>query len=195
MISICKPCTIYIKFLEEIPRVFEFGSPDGELIYFRHIYGKVPRMKFNVPDIGNYIANVPFEVVKMTSIEIPLLGLPVLPAADRRRWKNPDVVRNDELQDTIARNYTEIGLIEFGPRYYQLMKPMQIFIYLHELGHFFYSDEFNCDLYALVNFVRMGYNLSTAYYTLQHSLNKTQLQIDRMKELFDKMNSIQKITV
>jgi len=192
MITLHQPCTLYIKFLEQIPKVFTFGNPEtGEVFFFRHLYSNIPRIKFNVPIPGNYEANVPFEIVKETPIEIPLLGLPVLPAATRKRWTNSIDVQFNPTLGTLARNFTEIGLIEVGPRYNQLIQPIKRFILLHEMGHFFYDSEFDCDLYALVNFIREGYNVSTAYYSLEHYLMRSSQQIDRVKSLFSKINSIQ----
>lgn len=190
-----EPCTLYIKFIGEIPKCFVFGTADGTVHFFRYISGMVPRLKFNVPVPGDYEANVPFEIVKILPIEIPALSLPVLPAADRSRWTNdPEIVFNPSLTETIARNYTDKGVIEVGPRFQQLIPPMKVFIIEHEKGHFFYSDEFNADLFALVNFIRKGYNQSTAYYTLEKYLNKSQQQVDRLREMFDKISSIQKFS-
>jgi len=191
--TIESPCTLYIKFTEDIPKCFVFGFTDGKVQYFRYISGKVPRLKFNVPIPGDYLANVPFEVVKMVPIEIPVLSLPVLPPADRNRWtSDPEIIYNPSLQNTIARNFTDQGVIEVGPRFNDLIDPMKVFIIDHEKGHFLYSDEFNADLFALVNFVRKGYNVSTAYYTLEKYLNKSAQQVNRLKELFETINSIQK---
>lgn len=188
---ISDPSTIYIKIMGQIPMCFVIGNTDG-VQYFRYLHGKIPRLKFNIPLPGDYDANVPFEIVKISPIEIPFLALPVLPQADRNRWTdNPEIVFNPTLSNTIARNFTESGTIEVGPRFEQLISPMKIFIIDHELGHFFYSDEFNADLFALVNFVRKGYNVSTAYYTLEKYLNKSKLQVNRLKDMFDKINTIQ----
>ena len=192
MISIAEPCTVYIKFLQEIPRCFILGHPNTkEIFFFRYIYGNIPRIKFNIPLPGDYEGNAPFEIVKMTRIEIPVLGLPVLPPATRNRFKGNIEISYNPMLETIARNFTEVGLIEVGPRYEKLIQPIKYFILLHEQGHFFYDSEFDCDLYALVNFIREGYNVSTAYYTLEHYLSRSQEQVDSVKELFIKINSIQ----
>lgn len=186
------PSTLYIRFLNEIPKVFQFGTTSGELVYFRNVYGTIPRIKFNVPIPGDYVGNVPFDIVRIAPIEIPVLSLPVLPPANRDRWpENLQFVYNPNL-DTVARNWTNDGIVELGPRFYKLTKAQQEFIKLHEQGHFLYSGEEDCDLFALVNFVRMGYNLSTAYYTLQNDLSKSTQQVQRLKSMFDNISHIQK---
>lgn len=185
------PSTLYIKFTGSVPKIFIFGNPDGTIHFFRYITSSVPRIKFNVPIPGEYDGNVPFDVVKIVPIEIPFLALPVLPPADRARWcPDPQIVFNGSL-DTIARNFTDQGIIEVGPRFQQLIPPMKVFIIQHEKGHFLYSDEFNADLFALVNFVRMGYNVSTAYYTLEKYLSKSPQQVQRLRKLFENINSVQ----
>lgn len=193
MITVAEPSTLYIKFTGEIPKCFIFGNPEtGEIFFFRYISGSIPRIKFNVPLPGVYEGNVPFDVVKLTPIQIPVLSLPVLPPATRNRWKGDDIeVQFNPQLETIARNFTDVGIIEVGPRYEALIQPIKYFILLHEQGHFFYDDEFNCDLYALVNFIREGYNVSTAYYTLEKYLMKSQEQMERVRALFSKINSIQ----
>lgn len=192
MIEITSPSTVYIKFLEEVPRLFMFGTSDGTVEFFRYLHGNIPRIKFNVPTPGSYLGNVPIEATKITPIQIPILSLPVLPPADRDRWTNdPQIVYNAAL-DSVARNFTDHAIIELGPKFYKLIRPMQEFILLHEKGHFFYSEEENADLFALVNFIRMGYNQSTAYYTLENVLKKSRQQVDRLKNMFNKINSFEK---
>lgn len=191
MINITQPSTVFVKFIGEVPRLFIFGKTDGTVEFFRYLYGNVPRIKFNVPNIGEYLGNVPFDVVKITPIQIPILSLPVLPPADRDRWNDdPEIVFNPSLE-SVARNFTDQGRIEIGPKFYQIIKPMQHFIILHEKGHFLYSEEEKADLFALVNFIRMGYNQSTAYYTLENVLKKSRQQVDRLKNLFNKINSFE----
>lgn len=191
MINITAPSTVFVKFLSEVPRLFIFGKEDGSVEFFRYLYGNVPRIKFNIPNVGKYLANVPIEVTKITPIQIPILSLPVLPPADRDRWvDNPEIVFNPSL-DSVARNFTDLGRIEIGPKFYKIIKPMQEFIILHEKGHFLYSEEEDADLFALVNFVRMGYNQSTAYYTLENVLKQSRQQVDRLKNMFNKINSFE----
>jgi hypothetical protein len=168
----------------------DVGQKDG--YYFRYLDGKTPRIKFNVPDPGEYETNVPIEVVKTVPIEIPE-KYPRLPPADRDRWKpvtewyNPEM---DKGTTTPIRIYTEPGIIEFGDRFLSYISPIKKFLKLHEYGHLFYSSEENCDMYALVNFIRMGYNQSTAYYALSHILSRSQTNVERLKTL---LNNIQKL--
>jgi hypothetical protein len=176
-----------------MPRIFLLDSvTQGEGYYFRYLDGKTPRIKFNVPDPGEYETNVPIEIVKTVSIEIPD-KFPRLPPADRDRWKplkewyNPEM---DSKTSTPIRIFTEPGIIEFGDRFLGYITPIQKFLKLHETGHLFYTSEEYCDMYALVNFIRMGYNQSTAYYALSHILSRSAANVNRLKTL---LNNIQKM--
>lgn len=183
-----KPATVYIRFLIDMPVLFQLYDAGGNLYFFRYLDGKTPRIKFNVVDPGDYTSPTPFEAYKSTSLVTPFL-LPALPKADRDRWKPVTVRYNSALTDTPAAIYTDTGLIETGPNFYTYPAPIRLFLLLHEVGHLFYSDEDNCDLYALVNYLRMGYNRSMAYYALANILRRTPANIERLKSIF---NSIQK---
>lgn len=184
-ISVTEPSTVYISFGANMPKLFAISNINtGVGEYFRYTDGKTPRIKFNVPIPGDYATNVPVTITKIVSIEIPT-NLPVLPTAQRDRLKgDPTVIYDPGWTTSPASNFTQENLIVHGPVWKGLIPPMRLFIDLHEVGHFFYLDEDKCDLYALVNFLRMGYNKSTAYYALSNILRRTPQAVDRMKKLF-----------
>jgi hypothetical protein len=178
------PSSVYIRFTEEMPKLFVIYDSSGDVHYFRYLDGSTPRIKFRMPIPGVYTCETPIEIVKIVPIEIPQAVLsPSLPPAERDRWKPVFFKYNSDL-GTVARIDTSTGLIEHGPRYKRLIKPIQVFIDEHEKAHMFYLTEEKCDLMALVNFVRMGYNESTAYYALSMVLRKTPQQMERAKELY-----------
>lgn len=190
---ISKPSTVYVQFSDVMPRTFIVSSVTAnEDYYFRFLDGKTPRIKFNVPDPGVYVTNVPVDVVKIGEIEIPE-HMPTLPPANRDRWQDVKYVYNpnmDKVTTTPIRIYSTHGIVEYGNRFLSYITPIQIFLKLHEDGHMFYVEEDSCDMFALVNFIRMGYNQSTAYYALKCILSRTPQNIDRLKSLF---NNIQKM--
>lgn len=189
-VRVSKPVTIYIRFRSSIPRVFVLKDENGHVYYWRYLDGKIPRIKFNVPDAGLYTGNANFDIIKTNAIEIPKT-FPKLPPANRDRWKPIKMVFNPDLINTTPiRIFTKEGIIEYGPDFENFIKPIQVFLTWHEKGHMFYTDEQDCDLYALVNFLRLGYNQSTAYFALTHVLRRSQENIERFKSLF---NNIQKI--
>lgn len=127
------PSSIYIRFTEGTPKVFQVFDGYGHVHYFRYIPDpSVSRIKFRMPVRGNYTFNVPIEIVKVVPIEIPdYVKNPKLPTPERDLWKPIRYQYKKDL-DTVARIYPETGLILHGPRYNELSKPMQIFIDEHE---------------------------------------------------------------
>ena len=177
------PSTVYVDFsTTTLPKYFCLYDSKGRIYYFRFMDGKTPRIKFNLPDPDTYTGNISFHVYKTTDIQLPD-SYPALPPAERNRWKEPTFVFNPDLTGTPARIFTDTGVIEHSPQYYTYPPPVRLFLDLHESGHFLYTTEMYCDLWALVNFLRMGYNRSTAYYTLDKILSRTSENIDRLKFL------------
>lgn len=183
-IIVSSPSTVKIRFTQMMPKKFVINDANGNVHYFRYLSGSIPRIKFRMPIPGTYSTDTPIEITSIGPIEIPEYVInPSLPPATRNRWKTPVYKFNPEL-GTVARIFTDTGVIEHGPRYKLLMKPMQVFIDEHEKGHMLYDREEDCDLYAIVNFVRMGYNESTAYYALSMVIKRSAQQMDRVKSLF-----------
>jgi hypothetical protein len=187
-LNVNNPVTVYICFTNEMPRLFNLYDASGDKYYFRYLDGKTQRIKFNIPDPGIYKGEN-FEVIKFVSIEIPT-SFPRLPAPDRDRLKETTIKFNPHLNDTPCRIFTETGIIETGHFFYSLPKPIRLFLLLHEKGHFFYKDESNCDLYALINFIKMGYSRNMAYYALTTILKRSQSETKRMKNLLQYINTI-----
>ncbi len=190
MLNVNSPCTVYIKFTGEQPKLFKLFNSKHGLYHFRYLNGKTPRIKFNIPDEGIYKGNVPFDVLKIVPIEIPDM-YPELPSPERDRWKDVSMSYNPNLYDTPVRIFTETGLIETGPKYYEYPAPIRLFLLLHEQGHLFYKTEEYCDMWALVNYLRMGYNRSMAYYALSNILKNTPHNMYRLKCAFENIQKTQ----
>lgn len=181
-IEITRPVTLFIKFTGEKPLCFKLTGKRLGLYYFRYLPPGTPRIKFNIIDADTYTANVPFDIVKTTAVETPA-QYPELPPAERTRIKDVKFIYNPNLTGTPARIYTATGVIEHSPQWKALPRPIRLFIDLHEQGHLFYATEEYCDVWALVNYLRMGYNRSMAFYTLYNILGKTDNNIKRLEYL------------
>lgn len=215
-LSIKKPCTVYVKF-ETPPGLFQLKHERHGLYYFRDLQGKTPRIKFNICHPGQYTANIPFEIVKVVPIEIPDT-LPGLPSYERNDIKDFVINDNFDFYGSPARVFVKEGIIERSKDFYKLPKPIRVFILLHEVGHFFYGitdadikkanrlpepdnkdflrkrmyeSEAKCDLFALVQYLQMGYNRSMAYYSLSKVLSRSQDNIDRVKKLVSNIQKTQ----
>lgn len=190
LLNVSKPGCFYIQFANGNPRYFEIRDEQGRIYYFRHL-SNVPRIKFNVIHTGRYNSNVDFNLVKVDPVEIPSV-FPELPPPERDRWKDTEIVFNPNLYDSPVRIFTQEGIIEAGPDFYGYPPPIKMFLILHEEGHMFYYTEKHCDLWALVNYLRMGYNRSMAFYALTKILSRNPTNTIRIMELFNQIQKTQK---
>lgn len=215
-LKINKPCTVYIAF-DRQPDIFKLWHKKHGLYFFRHLRGLAPRIKFNICHTGVLNSNADFKIVKVVDIEIPD-NLPALPPFERDAIKDFVIVDNPELTGSPARVFTKQGRIEKGSDFYKLPKPVRVFVLLHEVGHFFYGitdavineankmsetdgreyirkkrndSEIKCDLFALIRFLKMGYNRSTAFYSLKTVLSRSQDNVKRVKELLNNIEQTQ----
>lgn len=179
----------YISFPNR-PNYFELRDANGDIYHFRYCRN-TPRIKFNIPDPGVYTTNVPFTLVDVKPIEIPTTW-PELPPPERDRWPASGVSKieyNPAIKGTPVRIFTEEGVIETGNRFYEYPPVLRLFLLLHETGHYFYLTEEYCDLWALINYLRMGYNRSMAFFALNDILSRNAHNLNRVMYLF---NNIQK---
>jgi hypothetical protein len=180
--------TIEVFFQDgKIPHRIEVKDSRGMLYFFRDL-NRQQRLKFNIAKADTFTLNVPVDTITVLPISIHLLNSP-LPAPDRSEVKDFKVVYNPELKITPARNYYVKGRIETGDVYRKQPYPIRVFILLHEYGHFLYSDESNADIWAANEFIRRGYNNSSAYYALANVLNfNSQKNRDRLIKLFKNLH-------
>ena len=211
---------MYVSFPGQNPNKFKLFHEKHGLYFFRDLQGKVPRIKFNLCHAGNYNSQTPFRVEKIVGLEIPD-NLPSLPSYERDKIKDFVIVDNPRLT-TPARIFVDKGIIEKGSGLKRFPKPIRVFILLHEVGHFFYGvnqsdidkansmsenegreylsqrrneSEKKCDLFALVYYLKMGYNRSMAFYSLSTVLSRSQDNVDRVKELAKKIQITQKKSI
>ncbi len=191
MIRTKEKATVYIRFTHETPRNFVLHNDMGKVYYFRKLDGKTPRIKFNILHPGYFTSETPFEVVKIVKLELPGI-LPTLPPHERERNKPFKIVYNPALFHSPARIFTHLGIVETGPAFLEMPKMIADFIMWHEVGHFYYETEEYCDLFALVNCLKRGYNRSMCYYSLSRILKKSPANMARLKSLLqniEKTNS------
>jgi hypothetical protein len=61
---------------------------------------------------------------------------------------------------------------------------VRLFILLHEVGHFYYSEEWKCDAYAAYHFLEWGCNPSQAFEALAGVLHDNKTNDDRINKIF-----------
>ena len=110
---------------------------------------------------------------------------------ERQREKPIQIVFNPELDEnsTPARIFTELGVIEIGKKFLPLPPQQKMFILLHEYGHLFYKDEHKTDIYALKNYLQLGFNPSQAFRALSEVLHRSPENLKRIEGLFKAMKT------
>ena len=175
-------CTVYVSFVHN-PLRFELYDERGKVYFFRELGGKFGSIKFNICKKGFYRFSEPCIVNKIVPIEIKPFGVD-LPPIDRDRAQSVKVVYNPDLKNTPARIFSKKGIIEVGPRFKTFPFPTRLFILCHEVGHLFYSQEEDADLYACKIFLENGYNKSSAFYALSRVLKINLRNKNRILKIF-----------
>jgi len=117
-------------------------------------------------------------ITKLNKIRIPHAKKP----SALRPYKLKDIVLvpNNDL-DSPARIFTKYPVIEFNPKIFnKFSEPTRAFILLHEMAHYYFDKEEEADRWATIEFLNMGYNLSSANYALTHVLHKQPENVKRM---------------
>lgn len=165
------------------PSFIEVKDSKGRIIHQRKTNSALKRLKINFPFSDIFEMNFEadsFEILPLQTIK--LNGF--LPQPERHREKKVKTIYNPKLEGTPARIYSELGVIEYGDKLLKLPKYAQVFVMLHEYGHFFYKTEWKTDLFALYWFIKLGYNPSAAFLTLANVLSDNPQSNHRIKNLF-----------
>jgi len=187
--NIIQPSTVTIKFDAGVfPKLFQVFKDDGTLYYFRHLDGKTTTININFPENGHYITDhsTPFTEVSSKPIVISGQNIP-LPKPDRNYPLATVIQINKDLQGP-ARIFYKIGIIENSPALLDMPEAIRVFVNLHEQGHCLYSQEFDCDIYAMKNYLALGYNASMGFYAMSHVLKESSENEKRLKSMFAVMN-------
>lgn len=181
-----KPSTYIVRLFENANRFVVYDSK-GKIYFYRDLPNGLREFKVNIPDEGIYTFNNK-ALVKQKPIEINYKAERInFPRKERNRAKKFYFTYDANETTSPALIYTGTGEIVRGRKFKELSKPMQIFILLHELGHFYYQTEEFCDLYALYHFLKMGYNPSTAMYCLVDQLRRNPNNDKRILSLYNEL--------
>lgn len=180
--------TYYITFTSRSNNdKFTIYDSNGKVYYYRYLPQGIRTIKVNIPDKGVYYLDRQAEIVRKPLQIVRGVYKIKLPPRERNRDKNYNITHDPNLTVSPAIIYTETGEIFTGASFPGLPTPLKIFILLHEIGHFRYKTEKYCDLYAFVEFVKMGYNPSTAMYCLTDVLRNNQANDERISYVYNKM--------
>jgi hypothetical protein len=152
-------------------RAYFLASADTDIITWLNSsrYNEKPvkagEFYINLPFPGNYnFTGDKFEFVRVEDFtpSIPA-NFPPLPAPDRKKIFGIHEIKVDNKSNSPARIYTDKGIITLNPRFFYYPGEIKLFILLHELGHFYYTEEWKCDMYAAYHYLQMGCNRSNAF--------------------------------
>ena len=183
--SVKDRATIEVFFKKPLPKKVNIYK-GKKLFFFRDLCGQ-ERIKFNINRPGNYTISANCDTIAILPLSIHLLKIN-LPPHQREEFKKPVFKFNPLLQDTPARNFHKIGVIEYGPAIKKMDFSTRNFIFYHEVGHFYYKDEKLADLWAAKNFIADGFNNSAAFQTLKYILHSSSVNDDRIKNLFENLH-------
>lgn len=178
-----------IKFFQSLDR-FVIYNNIGKEYFYRYLPPNTKEIKVNIPHRGDYtiktqgIASITQRPIRIT----PLINRIKLPPPERNRYKPFTIEHNERLAgESPAIIYTGEGRIYTGYKFKNLTQPIKEFVLCHEVGHYKYSTEKYCDLFAFKEAVKMGNNPSTCMYCLTDILKSSPGNDERIKYLFDKM--------
>lgn len=179
-----RPTSYIIEVLKPVDS-FTITDEKGRIYFYRLLPNGCKNFKVNIPDPGVYNFSVDAVIKEKPLIVIPEVFKIRLPKRERNRDKNYFIEHDPNQIESPAIIYTDIGRIVTGKKFKELPIPMRIFVLLHEIGHFRYSTEKFCDLYAAIEFIKLGYNPSTAIYCLTDVLRNSAGKNERINYVFN----------
>ena len=150
-------------------------NQSGQVLYFRVLAPYCTKLSINIVDAGDYYPNMDIVIESMQPLRKSYEYIK-LPRAERKRNVPISVRENPELHNTPARMFNHTGVIEVSPILKTYPPGVQYFILQHEIGHLFYQTEWKADMYALKQYLAMGYNACMALYSLTRIINATTKQ-------------------
>lgn len=150
--------------------------------FFKNEEGK--EIIFNLPS-GNYFINGGSVFLNGS----PLIYVcPPLPKPE----KKIDIVEHLEIEVAENPNKASIdiktGHVIIDRKFFNNEIPFVHFILFHELGHFYYSTEYKCDLFSANKMLKLGFNPSQCFYA--NSICLSDRQEERKKILFNYLKKI-----
>lgn len=178
-INISKPKTIY----------FECAQPCALKVYCNGLlYAEKPLnkgpFKFNLPIENTYI----FDAGSIKLIDVkPLKKVQKtieLPTPDRNKTEFIRDIFYDNDRTSPASINTDEKIILVNKKFFSYPIEVRMFILLHEVGHFFYTEEYKCDTFAAYHFLDIGFNPSQAFESLAGVLHENKRNDHRIDNIF-----------
>lgn len=146
------------------------GNPTGEAFYFN-----LPR--------GEYLTKN--ELVKLKE-PIPV-HLPKLPKPQKNLKFPAKVSISYSKNPNKASVWTALNHIKIDPDMMKRTIPEIMFLAFHEAGHYLYKDEEKCDLFAVREMLKLGFNPSQCFFAVRDALGNFETSVNRKICIYKKL--------
>ena len=162
--------------------VLIFEKKRNKLFYY-HDGNQNGRFFFNLPKGEYYTTND----IEKCGEPIPV-NLPILPPPEKR-LSLPKKVKVSFLENpNKASILVDKHKIFVDHKIMKLPLPSIIFVLFHEIGHYYYKDEKKCDLFAVREMLKRGFNPSQCGMAIDRALSDK--SIDRKLCIIEKMKKL-----
>lgn len=175
------PSTIYFTAAEKgAVKYFINGTHYGDNLYEKGIF------KYNFPVPGIYIAVTSSPVIESKTSPLEIVHKNItLPPPDRNKAVGIKKAYFDTKSNSPARIYTDKQIVVLNPKFRDYSIQIRYYILLHEMGHYFYSDEADADTFAAYHYLKDGYNPSEAFDALASVLHPSKRNDERIKNIYN----------
>lgn len=144
------------------------------------------QFQFNFPFKGKYliVSDTDIKIKEVKPIEKIQHNI-VLPLPDRDKVFKVNKIVFDDSKPSPARIFTDVGIICVNRKFLSYPVEVRLFILLHEIGHFYYTEEYKCDTYAAYHFLEWGCNPSQAFESLAGVLHDNATNDKRIDNIFN----------
>lgn len=181
-LNIVKPSTVYLTAANSGPvKIYT----NGKLYAEKNTTGGKFKINLPVPAVYSF-TGVPLKLQKIGPLEIVNKTIE-LPTPDRNKEVGLEGIFFDDSSNSPARIYTNEKTILVNKKFFEYPIEVRMFILLHEIGHFFYTEEWKCDTFAAYHFLKMGFNPSQAFESLAGVLHPSERNDERIKNIYNLM--------
>lgn len=154
------------------------------LFYFHTLKPGQRTVHFNLPP-GNYFSNN-----KIGGAPVRKYKLPNLPKRERKFTIPKKITVTYRENPNKASIFIDKNLVILDPSIKGLSRPQIVYILNHERGHYLYSTESYCDLYAMRRMLISGYNPSQIAMSLHGALSNAPGALERKEFIVEHCEKI-----
>lgn len=151
-------------------------------VFYSHKGHEGKDFYFNLPK-GKYIVKSKIVLLKNP---IPC-ALPELPKPEKNLIFPKKVKVRINVNKNKASIWTGLNEVLVDAEIFKKTLPEIVFILFHEAGHYLYYDEKKCDLFAVREMLKRGYNPSQCFFAIRDALGDFESSLERKKCIHSKL--------